>query len=80
MRYLLFTTRFCHKCPKMKEYMAGQDKVNGAVVDASTPEGMEEAKRYNIQGVPTVVFLDEENIVLKKCSEKEEVEEFLNKH
>ena len=56
--YKLFTTKFCHKCPAMKEFLEGQDKLSGEIVDASTPEGLEEAKKFDVQGVPTVVFLD----------------------
>ena len=77
MNYKLFVTKFCHKCPSLKEYMQGQDKVEGSVVDASTPEGMEEAKKLNVTMVPTIVFFDNDEEV-KRCSSKEEVEDFLN--
>ena len=75
--YKLFTTRFCHKCPAMKEFMLGQNKLTGSIVDASTPEGLTEARRFNVTGVPTVVFLDESGGEVKRCGCKEEVEEVL---
>jgi hypothetical protein len=77
MEYKLFTTRFCHKCPAMKEFMGAQTKVSGAIIDASTPEGLNEARRFNVTGVPTVVFLDEAGTEVKRCGCKEEVEEVL---
>ena len=61
----------------MKEFMAGQDKVSGEVVDASTPDGMEVAKKFEVTAVPTVVFVDDSGTEVKRCSGKEEVEEFL---
>jgi hypothetical protein len=76
MEYKLFTTRFCHKCPAVKEFLEGQDKVSGSVIDCSTPEGMEEAKRFDVTRVPTVVFVEGDE-VKKTCFEKEEVEEVL---
>ncbi len=76
MEYKLFTTRFCHKCPAMKEFLGSQDKVAGVFVDCSAPDGMEEAKKYNITRVPTVLFLDGEE-VKHTCHEKEDVESLL---
>ena len=78
MEYKLFTTRFCHKCPAMKEFLSSQDKVSGSVVDCSSPEGMEEAKRFEVVAVPTVLFVDGDSVV-HRCREKEEVEGVLEK-
>ena len=76
LEYKLFTTRFCHKCPAMKELLMGQNKISGESVDASTPEGMVVARQYNITGVPTVVFLDE-GVEVKRTQEKGEVEDVI---
>jgi len=73
MEYKLFTTQFCHKCPAMKEFMSGQDKVAGSIIDASTPEGLAEAQKHSVTGVPTVVFLDDGE-EKHRCTSKEEVE------
>lgn len=77
MKYKLFTTQFCHRCPAMKEFMASQDKVEGDVVNASDAAGFEEAKKFSVTGVPCVVFVDDAGEEVKKCTEKAEVEEFL---
>ena len=77
MKYKLFTTPMCPKCPAMKEFMAAQDKVDGEMVNAHTPEGLAEARKFNIHAVPTVVFVDDEGKEVKRCNTQEEVEEVL---
>lgn len=77
MKYKLFTTQFCHKCPAMKEFMASQDKIAGEVVNCSAAEGFEEAKKFNVVSVPLVVFVDDAGNEVKRCMEQSEVEEFL---
>ena len=77
MKYKLFTTQFCHKCPAMKEFMQSQDKVEGEVVNASDATGFEEAKKFSVTGVPCIVFVDDDGGEVKKFKDKEEVEEFL---
>ncbi|MBW2997575.1 hypothetical protein KY349_04510 [Candidatus Woesearchaeota archaeon] len=77
MKYKLFTTQFCHRCPSMKEFMASQDKVEGEIVNCSDAPGFEEAKKFDVTGVPVVVFLDDEGQEVKRCMEPSEVEEFL---
>ncbi|HII71618.1 TPA: hypothetical protein HA265_02575 [Candidatus Woesearchaeota archaeon] len=75
--YKIITTQFCHKCPAMKEFMSSQKKLPGEVVNASTPEGLEVAKKFQVVAVPTVVFLDDNGKMVKKVQEKGEVEEVL---
>lgn len=78
MKYKLFTTPMCPKCPAMKEFMAGKD-VEGEVVNAHTPEGLAEARKFMVAAVPMVVFVDEAGSEVKRCSTKEEVEEVLSR-
>ncbi|MBU2561497.1 MAG: hypothetical protein KKD17_04310 [Nanoarchaeota archaeon] len=78
MQYKLFTTPVCPKCPPLKEFMSSQEKVSGEVVDAHTPEGLAEARKFNVHTVPLVVWLDDSGAeVGKRCSTKDEVEEVL---
>ena len=79
MEYKLFTTKFCHKCPAMKEFLSSKSELKGSFIDASEPEGLEEAKQFNIQTVPTVVFVDDNNTELHRCNEKQDVEDFLKR-
>ena len=77
MKYKLFTTPLCPKCPAMKEFMAEQDKVQGEVVNAHTPEGLAEARKFQVSSVPTVVFVDDAGTEVKRCGTQSEVEEVL---
>lgn len=79
MKYKLFTTQFCHKCPQMKELLSSQTKVSGEIINASTPEGLEQARLFNVTGVPLVVFLDDDYNEIKRFSEKEEIKDFISK-
>jgi thioredoxin-related protein len=63
----------------MKEFMLGQKDITGSFIDASTPEGLNEARKYNVAAVPTVVFVDDAENELHRCSDKMDVTEFLNK-
>ena len=77
MKYKLFTTPMCPKCPSMKEFMASQDKISGEIINCHTPEGLAEARKYIISSVPAVVFLDDEGKECKRCLSKEEVLEVI---
>ena len=57
--YLLFTTPFCKACKGVKEFL-GKASLDGDHIDASSDDGGEIAVKYNVQGVPRVVFLDEQ--------------------
>jgi hypothetical protein len=63
----------------MKELLSSQTKVSGEIINASTPDGLEQARRFNVTGVPLVVFLDDDSNEVKRFSEKEEVKEFITK-
>ncbi|NQU78761.1 hypothetical protein HQ545_03240 [Candidatus Woesearchaeota archaeon] len=73
MKYKLFTTPMCPKCPAMKEFMAKQDKIQGEIVNAHTPEGLTEARNFNISSVPMVLFVDDDGKEIERCSTQEEV-------
>jgi Glutaredoxin len=77
MQYKLFTTPMCPKCPPMKEFLAGQGKVSGEVVNCHTPEGLAEARKFSVHAVPTVVFLDDDGKESRRCGTKEEVEDVI---
>ena len=51
----------CPNCPKVKDFMKTV-KIEGELVDASTKEGLEEASRFDVATVPTVVFLEDEKV------------------
>ena len=76
MKYKLFTTPMCPKCPAMKEFMSSQD-VEGEVVNAHTPEGLAEARKFQVSSVPLVVFVDDAGEEVQRCLTQGEVEEVL---
>jgi len=61
----------------MKEHMAKQTKVQGEHINCHTPEGLAEARKFIVATVPMVIFVDEDGKESKRCSTKEEVENFL---
>jgi len=62
MLNLLFTTATCPKCPATKDMLIAKN-IDFEHVDASTPEGLELARKYGVGSVPTLVVVDgDENI------------------
>lgn len=74
--YKLFTTRMCPKCPAVKEFMQTVE-LKGKFIDASTPEGLEEARKYSLSVVPTVLFFDEQENLVATCHTIDEIKSCL---
>jgi len=72
MKYKLFFTPMCPKCPAIKEFIKTTD-IKGELVDAATPEGLEQAREYEISQLPAVLFLDDKGKVISKAHSLEEV-------
>jgi len=70
--YKLFTTPMCPKCTALKEDMKSI-QIEGEVVDATTPEGLEQARKYQVATVPTVLFFNEKGEVISTAYNLEEV-------
>jgi hypothetical protein len=51
----------CPNCPSVKEFMKTVD-IQGEEIDAATPEGLEQAQKFDIASVPTVVFLEGDEV------------------
>ena len=74
--YMLFTTPFCKACKGVKEFL-GKTSLEGNHIDASSDDGGEIAVKYNVQGVPTVVFLDEQNNEITRAHTLADVKEIV---
>ncbi len=61
MKYKLFFTPMCPKCHSVREFM-GTTGLEGEEIDAATPDGLEEAKKFDVSTVPTVVFLENDEV------------------
>jgi glutaredoxin len=72
MRYKLFFTPMCPKCPAIKEFIK-TTSVEGEFIDATTSEGLEQARKYEVSQLPTVIFLDDKGEVVSKAHSIEEV-------
>ena len=75
--YKLFFTPACPSCHEVKKFMVTVS-LNGDFVDATTAEGEELVKRYDIMSVPTIVFLDDKNKEVSRASTIEEVKRVIN--
>ncbi|HEC21125.1 MAG TPA: hypothetical protein ENI70_01260, partial [Candidatus Peregrinibacteria bacterium] len=60
MRYKLFHTPACYRCPRVKEFLSAQESLEGEFVDASSAEGLGIAKKMGVQSVPMVVFFNKQ--------------------
>ncbi len=61
MKYKLFFTPMCPNCPSVKEFMKTVD-MEGEEIDATLPEGLEQAQKFNVISVPTVIFLEDDKV------------------
>tara|TARA_Y100000310_G_scaffold56489_1_gene51872 strand:- start:1657 stop:1887 length:231 start_codon:yes stop_codon:yes gene_type:complete len=62
----------CPNCPSVKEFMKTVD-IEGKEVDATSEEGIVEARNYDIMSVPTVLFFDENNKLVGRATSIDEI-------
>ncbi|MFC1596148.1 ribonucleoside triphosphate reductase [Candidatus Margulisiibacteriota bacterium] len=74
--YKLFYSDTCPNCPAVKEYVANLD-LQGEVFNASTDEGLDEARKYGIYSTPTVILFDEQENILSQAHTASELNECL---
>ena len=72
MKCKIFTTPMCPKCNALKESMK-EANIEFEVVDATDPEGLDQARKYQVSSLPTVLFLDEKGEVVSTAHNFEEV-------
>lgn len=76
-KYRLFTTQTCRSCPQVKDFMS-KIEMEGENIDASTPDGREEAGKLGIMSVPTVLFLDENEKVVEQAQSIKQIQKVLD--
>lgn len=79
MRYLLFTTTTCPKCPAMKSFVAENVKCEGETLDNTSPNFGEMIAQTGVQNAPTIIFYEGDTEIFR-ASEVSEVDEFLQKN
>mgnify|MGYP002818608593 FL=1 len=66
----------CPNCPSVKEFMKTQG-MEGKEIDATSDEGIEEARKYEVMSVPTVLFFDEKGELIGRANNIEEVKRLI---
>ncbi len=77
MKYLLFTTMTCPKCPAMKSFVAENLKFEGEVLDNDSSNFMEKAGELKVDSAPTLIIFDENEQEIFRGNEVGEVKDFL---
>lgn len=68
MHYKFFYTSRCHRCPDVKKYLEKRKDLTGDWISADTPEGLNEARKYSVMQVPTVIFIHGEEEIRRASS------------
>jgi ribonucleoside-triphosphate reductase len=74
--YKLFYSDTCPSCPPVKDYVSSLD-LPGEFFNASTHEGLEEARKYNIMATPTVLLLDHQRNIVSTAHNTVELQQCL---
>ena len=74
--YKLFYSESCPSCPAVKDYVSNL-KIVGEMVNASTDEGLDEARKYGIYSTPTVLLFDQDQNILSTARTQAELQECL---
>ena len=62
MRVLKFSASWCNPCKNLqKSLQENEDVLKYKVEDIDIDESLEEAQKYGIRSVPTIVLLDDDN-------------------
>ena len=77
MKYLLFTTQTCPKCPAVKDYVTSNVTIEGEFIDNTHPEFMALAGSHGVTQAPTFIVLDGDNEVFRG-NEVPEIESFFS--
>ncbi len=75
--YKLFFTPACPNCHEMKKFMVTTD-LNGDFVDATTLDGEELTKKYNVMSAPTIIFLDKNNKEVSRATTIDEIKRVID--
>lgn len=76
--YLLFYRASCPNCPPVKVSL-GASGLLGAEVDVDTPEGLDQARRFEVLSTPTAVLLDGEGEEVARARDRADLEVLLGR-
>lgn len=75
MKYELFTTPSCPKCPKMKSLLKDSG-LEGEHFNAFEEKGLRKAREKRVSSVPTAVFL-KDGVEVGRATSVKEVKKFI---
>jgi ribonucleoside-triphosphate reductase (formate) len=78
MKNLLITTKTCPNCPAVKDFLE-LSEIDYTLVDASTPDGLEVAKKFGIGSVPALVVVDEKGNMIDSAYGLGDIEALVSK-
>jgi ribonucleoside-triphosphate reductase (formate) len=73
MKNILFTTPTCPNCPAAKTLLELKE-LDFELVDASTPEGLNLARKYGVGSVPTFIIIDSKGEIKDSAKGVDEIE------
>jgi hypothetical protein len=74
--YKFFMTPMCPNCGEIQEYLKTV-KLQGKEFDATTDEGLTEARESAVMGVPTILFVDKSGKELSRATKIDEIRKVL---
>ena len=77
MKYFLFTTTTCPKCPALKNFVAEKIKFPGELIDETAPDFLERAQKFSVTVAPTLIIFDDAEKEIFRGGEIGELTEFL---
>ncbi|MCF7836299.1 thioredoxin family protein [Candidatus Gracilibacteria bacterium] len=77
MKYILFTTTTCPKCPAMKEFVAAEIEFEGEQVNNESSNFMEKAQEFGVDAAPTLIIFNDEDKEIFRGNEVQEIKDFL---
>lgn len=77
MKYILFTTTTCPKCPVVKSFVAEKINFEGEILDNSTPDFATQIQKFGVQNAPTLIIFDDSEKEIFRGNEVSEIENFL---
>ncbi len=78
MKYFLFTTADCPKCPEVKEFIQNNITFTGEIIKETDSRFQTLIQTYDIKIAPTLIVLDNKEIVIFSGSEIPEIQDFLS--
>ncbi len=69
MRYILFTSSNCQKCPKFRETVKTSIDFEGDILDEKQENFIEMITKYSVSAAPTIIIFDQDKEVFRTDDE-----------